>query len=176
MNNAQNNSLLSPTGLLVNTVSVPGGGRIGLHRCPGANGQLRSDLQWLASAPAELMLTLITTEELNAMGLSDYFEQASLAGLHCHHLPISDMQTPGGGFERRWQAFLDDALTRLSNNELVLMHCRAGIGRAGTMAATLLTHVGVSPRDAITQVRQSRPGALETREQENWVLSRHSNR
>lgn len=176
MKEAEQNSLLSPTGLLVNTVSVPGGGRIGLHRCPGANGQLRGELQWLASAPAELMLALITAEELTAMGMNDYFEQTRNAGLICHHLPISDMHAPDAGFEDKWQAFLDDALARLANGELILMHCRAGIGRAGTMAATLLTQVGVAPREAIASVRHARPGALETRDQEDWVLARDSDR
>jgi len=162
---------MSPTGLLMNTVDVPGGGRIGLHRCPGANGHLRGDLHWLAATPAQLMLTLITSEELHAMGLSDFFDQAQGAGLECHHLPISDMHTPDIGFATKWNQFIGQARERLANNELVLMHCRAGIGRAGTMAATLLVDAGVAPADAIKRVRQARPGALETREQESWVLA-----
>ena len=156
----------------MNTVDVPSGGRIGLHRCPGANGHLRGDLQWLAAMPAQLMLTLITAEELHSMGLSDFFEQAGNAGLDCHHLPINDMHTPDdASFKFKWNQFIEQARSRLAKDELVLMHCRAGIGRAGTMAATLLVDAGVAPADAIKQVRQARPGALETREQENWVLA-----
>ena len=153
----------------MNTVEVPGGGRIGLHRCPGANGHLRGDLHWLAASPAELMLTLITSEELLSMGLSDFFDQAHNAGLNCHHLPIRDMHAPDTGFQTKWNEFVGHARSRLANDELVLMHCRAGIGRAGTMAAALLVVAGMAPADAITRVRDTRPGALETRAQEQWV-------
>lgn len=162
---------MSPTGLVMNTIDVPSGGRIGLHRCPGANGHLRGDLNWLAATPAQLMLTLITAEELHGMGLSDFFDQAFSAGLDCHHLPINDMHTPSAKFQTKWALFASQARNRLANDEVVLMHCRAGIGRAGTMAATLLVATGVVPADAIRRVRQARPGALETPEQENWVLS-----
>jgi ADP-ribosyl-[dinitrogen reductase] hydrolase len=170
-NKAGNDAEISPNGLVMNSVDVPGGGRIGLHRCPGANGHLRGDLHWLAAMPAELMLTLITSEELHSMGLSDFFVQAKNAGLVCHHLPISDMHAPEAGFKTNWHQFVNEARIRLANDELVLMHCRAGIGRAGTMAATLLVDAGVTPSDAIRQVRQARPGALETQDQEDWVLA-----
>jgi hypothetical protein len=42
--------------------------------------------------------------------------------------------------------FLDDLHRRLDAGERVLMHCGAGIGRAGTMAAGVLMTMGVPPR------------------------------
>ena len=52
----------------------------------------------------------------------------------------------------------------------ILVHCRGGLGRAGTIAARLLVELGTSPDEAIRAVRHVRPGAIETREQERYVL------
>ena len=51
-----------------------------------------------------------------------------------------------------------------------LVHCKGGLGRAGTIATRLLIELGVAPREAINAVRQARPGTIETIEQERYVL------
>ena len=55
------------------------------------------------------------------------------------------------------------------NGEDVYVHCKGGLGRAGTIAARLLVELGVSPKQAIADVRAARPGAIQTREQERYV-------
>ena len=50
------------------------------------------------------------------------------------------------------------------------MHCRGGLGRTGIVAASLLIGFGIGPRDAIVAVRKARPGAIETLQQERYVL------
>jgi ADP-ribosyl-[dinitrogen reductase] hydrolase len=52
----------------------------------------------------------------------------------------------------------------------VLVHCRGGLGRAGTVAACLLVELGVAPQDAIRRVRAARPNAIETAAQERYIL------
>ena len=52
----------------------------------------------------------------------------------------------------------------------VLVHCRGGLGRAGTVAARLLVELGVPAVEAIRRVRAARPGAIETIEQQQYVL------
>ncbi len=42
------------------------------------------------------------------------------------------------------------------------MHCKDGLGRAGTISARLLIELGQTPKEAIEQVRSVRPGAIET--------------
>jgi ADP-ribosyl-[dinitrogen reductase] hydrolase len=51
----------------------------------------------------------------------------------------------------------------------VLIHCRGGLGRAGTIAARLLIELGIEPKKATASVRAARPGAIETSEQEEFV-------
>ena len=52
----------------------------------------------------------------------------------------------------------------------MLLHCRGGIGRTGTIAARLLVEFGFKPADAIALVRRTRPGTIETSAQEQYVL------
>ena len=51
-----------------------------------------------------------------------------------------------------------------------MVHCRGGLGRAGTIAARLLVECGWPAAKAIAAVREVRPGAIETRAQEKYVL------
>jgi protein-tyrosine phosphatase len=70
--------------------------------------------------------------------------------------PIHDLNAPT---LERTLALLDDLGARLQRGEHLLMHCAAGIGRAGTLAACLLVHLGSSVDDALALVRASRPMA-----------------
>lgn len=52
----------------------------------------------------------------------------------------------------------------------LLVHCRVGLGKAGTIAARLLVELEVEPREAARQVPADRPGAIEGAAQEAHVL------
>jgi hypothetical protein len=54
---------------------------------------------------------------------------------------------------------LDDLERRLASGEGLLVHCGAGIGRAGTLAISLLVRAGTSLSDALDIVASSRPMA-----------------
>ena len=60
---------------------------------------------------------------------------------------------------------------RLRDGFSVLVHCKGGLGRAGTIASRLVVELGTSPGEAVLAVRHARPGAIETREQHEYVLA-----
>jgi len=70
--------------------------------------------------------------------------------------PIDDLSYPSITLIR---PFLDDLTHRLHNSESLIIHCAAGIGRAGTTAIAVLMLLGMDMDDAKTHVRAHRPMA-----------------
>lgn len=64
-----------------------------------------------------------------------------------------------------------DAFTRAKSGERVEIGCLGGRGRTGTVLACMAVLAGVSAPEAVTWVRSNYSAtAVETREQEEWVL------
>jgi atypical dual specificity phosphatase len=82
------------------------------------------------------------------------------------HLPVPDSHAPT-------QHQLDEGVAAIENalkeGQRVAVHCGAGLGRSGTLIAAYLVSQGSSPDDAMAQVRNARPGSIETLEQEAAV-------
>jgi hypothetical protein len=70
--------------------------------------------------------------------------------------PIPDLHAPPLDEIR---PLLDDLLARLRRGDGLLVHCGAGVGRAGTVAAALLVRSGVEVADALEVVAAHRPMA-----------------
>jgi protein-tyrosine phosphatase len=84
-----------------------------------------------------------------------------------HRLPIVDGQPPA---EPGPVAALTATLAEhLQAGRTVVVHCRGGLGRAGTSAACTLVPRGLAPEPAMRHVRTARPGAIENRGQEDFV-------
>jgi hypothetical protein len=78
--------------------------------------------------------------------------------LTTHHRPLTD--GPGND----WAAFTDavDTARQLRRHEgSLLVHCKAGVSRSGTVLATALAAAeGYTLADALTLVQQARPAAV----------------
>ena len=85
------------------------------------------------------------------------------------HLPIPDLGVPGREWEANWEAIGPALLDCLQQGQAVLLHCKGGLGRTGTVAARLLVEMGHPPEEAIAAVRKARQGAIENPLQENYV-------
>jgi len=60
---------------------------------------------------------------------------------------------------------------RITNNEPVMVHCLAGLGRTGTILASyLVKHQKMSADDAIQKVREERPGSIQSFTQEEIIF------
>jgi protein-tyrosine phosphatase len=160
---------------------MAGAGLIGLTICPGKRGgsvfgagwerDLDADVRVIREWGAAAVVTLIEDHEFKMLGVERLGEAVVAAGIEWHHLPIRDVQVPDAGFEAGWASAGVRLGNRLRNGERVLVHCRGGLGRTGMVAARLLVEVaGVTPQRALDDVREARHGAVETPEQEAWVL------
>ncbi len=105
------------------------------------------------------VIVRLTEEERQAYQLSSEW----IEGLH---FPMPDYGLPSADQIVQWvrnMIFYRDAGIK------VYMHCRAGYGRAGTMAAIYLVSTGVSAHRAINLTRARRPGTIETDSQQKIV-------
>ena len=65
---------------------------------------------------------------------------------------------------------IDFIHSRITNNEPVMVHCLAGLGRTGTLLACyLIKHQKMSADDAIQKVREERPGSIRSFTQEEII-------
>ncbi len=157
-----------------------GYGRVGITFCPGKydrqamggywDRDLSLDLDAIRDWGAAAVVTLVESKELVLLRVERLGEEVRRREMLWFHIPIVDVATPDEEFERRWDVVGDELRALLLDGRDVLVHCRGGLGRAGTVASRLLIELGTEPATAIKQVRAVRPGAIETAAQERYVL------
>ncbi len=105
------------------------------------------------------------------LGVDELGQSVRARHMNWVHLPIRDVSAPGTEFERAWSAAGEGLRAQLRNGFDVVVHCKGGLGRAGTIAARLLVELGMAPKSAMAAVRAARPGAIEVSSQEKHVLA-----
>lgn len=91
------------------------------------------------------------------------------AGDHQVWWPIADLHAPDVA---AMVGFVDSLVERLRAGERLLVHCAAGLGRAGTTAVCILIRLGVELDEAVRAVAAARPMAgPETGAQNEVVLA-----
>lgn len=158
-----------------------GPGRLGLVCCPGRvttrqgavthKRSLRQDLERLRDAyGVTVLVCLLNDAELGSLGQRDYASQVAEAGLELIQYPIPEMMPPDS--LQAAACVVDHIAFRMRAGQVLAMHCRAGVGRAGLMAACVLLRLGQagSAAQAIRAIRARRCShAIETRRQEDFV-------
>lgn len=102
------------------------------------------------------MVVCLTERHELADRYPDYVNWLDRAGDRAIWWPIPDMHAPP---PERMLPFVDDLADRLRNGGSMLVHCGAGIGRAGTTAVCVLIRLGLEPGAAERTVAESRPMA-----------------
>ena len=154
-------------------------GRVGITFCPGKHQSdamsgtwsrdLDTDLDTIENWGAAAVVTLIEGHEMASLGVTSISDAVTSRNMSWYHLPIPDVTAPNSDFEKRWLVAGAELRDLLRSGFDVLVHCKGGLGRAGTIAARLLIELGWSSKEAIAEVRRVRPGAIETSDQERHL-------
>lgn len=157
------------------------GGAIGVTFAPGKRQavamtgvwerDLGLDLGAIRDWGAGSLISLLEPHEFAELGIRELPERAEALGLHWHGLPIADGYAPDDRFLQPWNTLESKVASGLIDGDRIVVHCKGGLGRAGTVACLLLLATGAAgdAEQAIRQVRIVRPGAIETIEQEAFL-------
>jgi atypical dual specificity phosphatase len=111
---------------------------------PGLLADVDRDLRGLVALGIRTLVCLEETRPIQA-------EQLHAHGLEPIHFPIPDMGAPSVASGMLLCMALHD---RLRAGDRIAVHCRAGLGRTGTVLCALLIHEGASALEALDAVRR----------------------
>ncbi len=142
-------------------------GLIGITFCPGKyqpvswsggwNRNLDIDIDALAETDVSTIISLIDEQEiveLRVQGLGETIQKKK--GIEWIHLPFEDTTFPNKSWFRKFNRHLEKIAEQIVNGESTIIHCKGGLGRAGTVSCILMNYFGIEMDDAIKLVRKTR--------------------
>jgi atypical dual specificity phosphatase len=133
-------------------------GKLGTTPLPGAVADINHDLAALRMVGITTLITL-TTGDLPQDVLQKH-------GLRNVHLPIYDREAPTVLQLKMLTLRMTEMLAR---GEALAVHCRAGIGRTGTVVAGWLVSEGLTAEAALERIRKIDKHYVQTVEQEKFL-------
>lgn len=129
---------------------------------------LPDEMNGLRQQQIDVVVSLLTNAEMYDLSLQEEKTHCQTHGIQFISYPIPDRNIP---------ANVDTAVKLIStiyqlsySGKGVIIHCRAGIGRSGLIAASVLLHEGLTTPEAFALVSKARGvGVPDTVEQKQWV-------
>jgi protein-tyrosine phosphatase len=115
------------------------------------------------------VITLLETEIAYNLGMTQFGGMLGAADISWTHFPIPNMGIPSLKDLPSLTKLVNEVINRLKSDQTVFIHCYAGLGRTGLLAGIILTSLGMPAELTIHSIRNTRPGSIETKEQEAFV-------
>lgn len=157
------------------------GGVIGVTFAPGKYQEVAMTGSWARDLAIDIsaihqwgakhLISLLEPWEFKELRIDSLPDVAAGKGISWHSLPITDGAAPDDRLLQKWQQLSIELVTDLLGGQRIVVHCKGGLGRAGTVAAMLLlqARIAITASDAVRLVRFIRPGAVETQAQERFL-------
>jgi len=135
---------------------------------PRGGDWLDGEIQSLAKSGVNVVVSLLTADEIAELELQDEERLCGDCGLRFISFPIPDRSVPFSVSEAGRTVGL--ILEELWAGKAVAVHCRMGIGRSTLVAACLLTSQGIGVDEAFSMISRARGFSVpDTEEQREWV-------
>jgi protein-tyrosine phosphatase len=150
------------------SVASDGGTKIGVMQRPSGGGLLENDIRSIRNQGFSVVVSLLTDAEERELKLGEEAKLCQKLELTFDRIPIPDLSVP---------SLDDETVTRLAKlrklhaaGNSIVVHCRAGIGRAPTIAACLLLSPECNIHHAFRQLSAARGFTVpETPQQREWA-------
>ena len=147
-------------------------GSLSIMPKPLAGEWIEDEFLNISNKGINLIVSLLEYQEAYAVGLHREKEIAEKNGMSFISFPIQDRGLPNSLMT--FKKLISDLYNQISNGVNVVVHCRAGIGRSGLVAAGILLHHGLDPVEAFALVSLKRGVTVpDTEEQKEWLLDNY---
>ncbi len=130
---------------------------------PGLLADQAFDLEALAKVGVNFLVSLEEQETVSSALASEF-------GIEVYHFPIQDMRTPALAAAEQLTTLIDN---KIKSGNCLAVHCKAGLGRTGTVIASYLVKSGMTPLEATRKIRCVDPRMIQSEQQENFITEFH---
>lgn len=150
-------------------VGTMGEGYLAIMACPAVEAEAAASIANIARIGIKQVVSLLEPSEARNLGLEAERLDVKAHAMDFVAFPIPDMGLPASveDFARITKMLF----TQVCAGVNTLVHCRAGIGRSGLLAAGVLLHTGMSAEEAFAYVSKMRGIRVpETPDQHGWLV------
>lgn len=142
--------------------------RLAIMPRPRSGEWLADEIMGLHRAGLKTIVSVLESFESQELGLQQEEALCKESGMDFISFQIPDRGVPASSAD--FAALVDSLAAKLSNGNSVGIHCRAGIGRSGLLAACVLGRLGIAPDRAFAMLTRARGVAVpDTEAQTAWV-------
>jgi predicted protein tyrosine phosphatase len=154
-------------------IDAIGAGTLAIMAHPASSGDAAARITEIAAGGINQVISLLEPAEANALGLQLEGELVRAAGMDFVSFAIPDMGLPASVAEFARLSLRLYWQVHAGSNSLI--HCRAGVGRSGLLAAAVLMHQGRDAQQALAHVARRRGMPVpETSDQGSWLEANQS--
>ena len=161
----------------ISWIPVPGKDNqsFGVSNCPGKHQNsllkklsLKNDLNSIWNQEINCIVSLITKDELKKLDINDFERTITEYGFEHYSVEIQDLGIPSTNQLGTFKILTKNIIVAIKTEKKVLIHCNAGLGRSGLFAGILVKEM-TDINHPINYIRKFRKGAIETKEQEEFI-------
>ena len=161
----------------ISWIPVPGKDNqsFGVSNCPGKHQNsllkklsLKNDLNSIWNQEINCIVSLITKDELKKLDINDFDKTITEYGFEHYSVEIQDLGIPSTNQLGTFKILTKNIILAIKTEKKVLIHCNAGLGRSGLFAGILVKEM-TDINHPIEYIRKFRKGAIETKEQEEFI-------
>lgn len=150
------------------SVASNGGTKIGVMQRPSGGEKLAEDIRSIREQGFSVVVSLLTDAEQHELKLGEEAKLCEKLEVTFDRMPIPDLSVPT--LDDETVAVLAKLRKLHAAGNSIVVHCRAGIGRAPTIAACLLLSPECNIHHAFRQLSAARGFTVpETPQQREWA-------